>query len=101
VSLSLPVLKPILQPGPVTLRTVWECCSWPSPCFGGCDGGSTTTAHACATCGQWTKASPETLRHHHMCPVVNWSLAEYGPARIDADGRPEMGAPEVIGGDHG
>jgi hypothetical protein len=36
-----------------------------------------------------------------MCPVVNWSLAEYGPAGIDADGRPEMGAPEAIGGDHG
>lgn len=87
MSAILPVLPFLTTDDPrVTLSTVWECCSWPSPCFGGCDGGRTTVANVCGVCGQWTKDRPETLRHHRMCPVINWKMAEYGARDVDGDG---------------
>lgn len=90
-------LLPVAPDSRVTLRDVWECCSYPSPCFGGCDGGRTVIANICGVCGRWTKASPQTLRHHRMCPVINWSLAEYGARDVDGDGREVF---EVMGGNH-
>ena len=77
---------PILTPGPVSLGEAWDCCSWPSPCFPGCDGGRTVTAHVCETCGRWA-CRAEDVRHHPLCPVESWAMAVAGARDVDADGR--------------
>ena len=78
---------PVLARGPVSVGEAWDCCSWPSPCFPGCDGGRRVIAHVCETCGRWSRASAESVAHHPLCPVESWTMAVAGARYVDSDGR--------------
>ncbi len=53
----------------IVYARLWECCQWPSPCYGGCDGGYYIDGCRCLDCRAAARSESD-LRHARLCAHV-------------------------------